>query len=231
MFLWMDLGLRSLLHFRTVSSSTFGFAHYSGQLHRHHVPPFAFSISATCAAFSPPSQSLGSTSARRFTTTMVSSASLWLITTMSPWRLADHCRNYYVSDSNGSSPGKVIDFLPSPTSFTHVDYAQDFGFRKSELPHPRHQPSRGLHQVQAGNLSTSSFRSFIGPVLLLFPFRQLNRVSSGTLDFSTRSLLQGPRPNFHRLANHHAGHTPCGSPVAPSPFPAQQIRRNPSGSG
>jgi len=115
----------------------------------------------------------------------------WLLTVLSPSRLADQSRYYYVSDTNGSSLGKVINFLHPPASRTCADYVQDFGFRKSELPHPRHKPSRGSQQVQTVNSYTSSFRSFIGPASAVFPIGSFHQVSSGTLDFSTRSLPKG----------------------------------------
>jgi len=124
-------------------------------------------------------------------TTMASSETPWFVTAVSPCRLADQSRSYYVSNTNGSSPGKMIDFRPSPASLTNVGYVQDFGFRKLRLPHPRHQPSRGSHRVQAVTLYTSSFRSFIGSASVLIPIGHFHKVSSGTLDFSTRSLLKG----------------------------------------
>ena len=122
---------------------------------------------------------------------MASSETPWSVTVVSPRRLADQSRSYYVDNTNGSSPGKMISFRPSPASYTDVDYVQDFGFRKLRLPNPRHQPPRGSHQVQAVTSYTSSFRSFIGSVSASFPIGHFHRVSSGTLDFSTRSLLKG----------------------------------------
>jgi len=132
---------------------------------------------------------------------MASSESPWSVTVVSPRRLADQSRSYYVSDTNGFSPGKMIDFRPSPASFTGVGYVQDFGFWKSRLPHPQHQPSRGSHQVQAVTLYTSSFRSFIGSVSASFPIGHFHRVSSGTLDFSTRSLLKGAETELSSVSH------------------------------
>ena len=163
--------------------------------------------------FYPQTQSPESSSARHFTTTMASSETPRFITIMSPCRLADQSRSYYVSNPNGSSPGKVIDFLCSSASYTNVIYVQDFGLRKLRLPCPRRQPARGSHQVQTANLTTSSFRSFIGPASAFLPLGRFHRVSLGTLDFSTRSLLKGPRPDFHQLANYHAGHTAKPRPL------------------
>ena len=134
-------------------------------------------------------------------TTMASSETPWFVTAVSPCRLADQSRSYYVSDTNGFSPGKMIDFRPSPASLTNVGYVQDFGFRKLRLPHPRHQPSRGSHRVQAVTLYTSSFRSFIGSVSASFPIGHFHRVSSGTLDFSTRSLLKGAETELSSVSH------------------------------
>ena len=179
-------------------------------------PPSAPSRGGNASGpFYPLVRSPGPSTAGRFTTTMTFSETPQPITPVSPRRLANHNRSYYVRLTDGSSPGKVCHFLDSSASYTGRGYVRDFGLRSLRRPRPPRQPPRGSHRVRTADLNTPSFRSFIGPGRPVIPvYGQLSRGFFRhpwlLLHIPSRQRLW---LDFHQLVTHHAGRTaprrPC----------------------